>query len=277
MFDQEAIAKALNARGWELPFVLLDEIDSTNLEAKRHIREGNLPDGGLILTDRQTAGKGRLDRSWFAAEGKDLTFTLGFKNELNRIDIPKMSLAAALGICQVLETDYAIQARMKWPNDVLIGDEKVAGILSEYVTPEEFIIIGVGINVNSGKPDWDFPTVVPPTSLMSALGNEVDRVELLASCAVAMRDFIPFARWEYFPSFQTLYGTRAFYDNRRVTIYQDAFTAGAQGREGKEEPDKEHPIEGIALGIDRYGALIVRDDGGTDHSVRAGDLVVVKE
>ena len=271
MFHREIVEDALKVKGWELPLVLMDQVDSTNLEAKRLIHDGQLPDGGLILTDRQTAGKGRLGREWFAAEGKDLTFTLVFKNELNRIDIPKTSLAAALGICQALERDYEISPRMKWPNDVLIGDEKMAGILSEYITPEEFLIIGIGINVNSGESNWKFTTLTPPISIKAAIGKEIDRENLVASCAVAIRDFLPFARWEHFPTFQTLYGTRAFYGDKRVTIYEDAFTNGTS-----EKPDTQNAIEGVPLGIDRYGALLVRDDSGQDHSVRAGDMVVVQ-
>ncbi len=272
MFDHDTVENALNEAGWELPLVLLDEIDSTNTEAKRRIREKQLPDGGLILTDRQTAGKGRLERTWYAVEGKDLTFTLAFKNELNRVDIPKTGLAAALGVCEALEKEFSLDPWLKWPNDIIVEGKKVGGILSEYITPQEFIIIGVGLNVNSDDTDWKFDTYTPPTSLKSMLGADVERESLLASCAVAIRDYLQFARWEYFPTFQTLYERRAFYSGKRVTIYQDVYTEDGSG-----EPDDENAVEGIAMGIDRYGALTVRDDDGKDHSVRAGDMVVVKE
>jgi len=272
MFDCTVVEDALRAKGWDLPFVLCDELDSTNHEAKRLVLDGKLPNGGLVLTDRQSAGKGRLGRTWYAVEGKDLTFTLAFKNDLNRIDIPKTGLTAALGICHALEKDFGIAARLRWPNDILVEGEKVAGILSEYIAPQEFILIGVGINVNSGKDDWKFTAVTRPTSLTAASGAPIDREALLASCATSVRDFLSFARWEYFPTFQALYETRAFYGNKRVAIYQDAFNDEAE--ETPAGSGVQNVIEGIALGIDRYGALLVRDDMGRDHSVRAGDVVL---
>ncbi len=274
MLDYAKLEAALREAGWYLPFKLYDEVDSTNVEAKRLIREDGFEEGGLIAADKQTAGKGRLGRSWFASPGKDLTFTLAFKNTLNRVDIPKTGLAAALGICDALEKQHGIETRLKWPNDILIGGHKIAGILSEYVTPEEFIIVGVGLNVNSTKSDWKFTTVTPPTSIKTATGREYERESLMASCAVGVRDFLSFARWEYFPTFKTLYETRAFLDNMRVVVYLDAY--------GDREADKDVDIreahrlviEGTALAIDRYGALIVRDDDGFDHTVRAGDMVL---
>ena len=272
MFNCNVVEDALKAKGWDLPFVLCDELDSTNSEAKRLVLDGSLPDGGLVLTDRQSAGKGRLGRTWYATEGKDLTFTVVFPNTLNRVDIPKTGLTAALGICHALEKDFGIAAHLKWPNDILVDGQKVAGILSEYVTPQEFILIGVGINVNSDKDDWKFTAVTRPTSLMAATGAAIEREALLASCAVAMRDFLSFARWEYFPTFQALYETRAFYGNKRVAVYQDAFNEDAE--ETPAGKGGQNVIEGVALGIDRYGALLVRDDLGRDHSVRAGDVVL---
>ena len=274
MFDLEAVETALHDKGWELPLVLCDEVDSTNLEAKRLVRRGELLKGGIVLADRQTAGKGRLGRAWVAAEGKDLTFSLVFRNDLNRVDIPKTGLAAALGICHALEKDYSIGARLKWPNDILIGGEKISGILSEYVTPEEFIIIGIGINVNSDKRNWSFSTVTKPTSLKITAGNELEREPLLASCAVGVRDFLTFAKWEYFPTFQTLYETRAFYDNMRVAVYLDAYNDDESTVDESNSQAAKRVIEGIALGIDRYGALRVKDDDGNDHIIRAGDMVL---
>lgn len=277
MFDHETVESALAEKGWEWPLKLYDEVDSTNLEAKRLVRQGELLEGGIVLADRQTAGKGRLGRTWVAAEGKDLTFTLVFRNELNRVDIPKTGLAAALGICHALEKDYGIEARMKWPNDILIDHEKISGILSEYITPEEFIIVGVGLNVNSDKSDWDFSTITKPTSLMAAAGEELAREPLLASCAVGMRDFLQFAKWEYFPTFQTLYEKKAFFDNMRVAVYLDAYADDEASSDGNNEGRRDvskRVIDGIALGIDRYGALRVRDDDGNDHIIRAGDMVL---
>ncbi len=274
MFDLEAVETALRDKGWELPLVLRDEVDSTNLEAKRLVRRGELLEGGIVLADRQTAGKGRLGRAWVAAEGKDLTFSLVFRNDLNRVDIPKTGLAAALGICHALEKDYSIGARLKWPNDILIGGEKISGILSEYVTPEEFIIIGIGINVNSGKSNWSFSTITKPTSLKITAGHELEREPLLASCAVGVQDFLTFAKWEYFTTFQTLYETRAFYDNMRVAVYLDAYNDDESTKDQSNSEAAKRVIEGIALGIDRYGVLQVRDDDGYDHIIRAGDMVL---
>jgi BirA family biotin operon repressor/biotin-[acetyl-CoA-carboxylase] ligase len=274
MFDNDAVRGALDNKGWEWPLKLFEEVDSTNLEAKRLIRRGKLLEGGIVLADKQTAGKGRLGRLWVAAPGKDLTFTLVFRNELNRVDIPKTGLAAALGICHALEKDFGINARLKWPNDILIDREKISGILSEYVTPEEILLIGIGINVNSEEKDWDFSTITKPTSLKIAAGKELDRGQLLASCAVGVRDFLAFAKWEYFPTFQALYETKAFYEHMRVAVYVDAYSSNEPDEKENNNDVVQRVIEGTALGIDRYGALRVKDDDGQDHIVRAGDMVL---
>ncbi|MEN9468084.1 MAG: hypothetical protein RL081_2085, partial [Pseudomonadota bacterium] len=130
---------------------VLPQIDSTNTELMRRARAGQI-EPVLLVAERQTAGRGRLGRDWSSdtqAQGRTLTFSLGLP--LTPADWSGLSLAVGLSVVQSLHP----QLRLKWPNDVWLGDRKVAGILIETasVGQDRYVVIGIGINIEAGARD----------------------------------------------------------------------------------------------------------------------------
>lgn len=155
----------------------LDEVDSTNSHAKQTRDEGFDGDFIVINANRQTGGRGQGDHVWESEEGMNLTFSCIFKPEKLKIcDVCKISQAVSLGVADfikaVLENEIRDNVKLKWPNDVYVGDSKIAGILIENVFKGEFVdssVIGIGININQ----VEFSEWIPnPVSLKLLSGDE---------------------------------------------------------------------------------------------------------
>jgi len=153
----------------DLPLGLIryfDRIDSTNLEASR-LSSNGAPDLSLVVADEQTAGRGRAGRQWLSPPGMGLSFSLisrsiGQVQLISGQEIARFTALGAVAVCGVLQDKYGIDALIKWPNDVLIDENKVAGILAEAHWMDdrpETIVIGVGVNVSPGS--------VPPDNSIS--------------------------------------------------------------------------------------------------------------
>ena len=129
----------------------LDCVDSTNLFAKQEARQG-APHGTLVVAEEQTAGRGRLERTWTSWPGASLCFSLVLRpNNVAPADAPQLTHVVALAVARVLRRDLGIDARLKWPNDVVVDGRKVCGILVEMSCELDlihYVILGVGINVH---------------------------------------------------------------------------------------------------------------------------------
>ena len=186
----------------EFPIVRLDVVDSTNTYAKDHARE--LPDGTLVSARVQTAGRGRMGRSWLSGAGLDIMATCVFK----KLDRPFLAGAitgvAALDV--ISEAAPELSAYLKWPNDIYVGSAKLAGLLSEAVWERgamQCIVCGIGVNVNSGD-ELLSGAGQPAASLFSLTGRHFDVDFLIDGLAKAVnRHYIKcqhpprevFARW----------------------------------------------------------------------------------
>ncbi|MEI6893029.1 MAG: biotin--[acetyl-CoA-carboxylase] ligase [Pontiella sp.] len=129
-----------------------DRLGSTNAYMKDHFtKQLSLKNGSIFATREQTAGRGRSDRKWISPPDANLCFSLFIETSRALMDTPSLTMAAALGITEFLNAQR-IPASPKWPNDVLVGNKKICGILSERVErkthPKAGIIIGIGLNVN---------------------------------------------------------------------------------------------------------------------------------
>ena len=150
-----------------------NEIDSTNNYLKNSYRL--LSNFTFVSTDYQSKGKGRNNRSWTSKPGENLMFSFLIKDEALIIHAPIISLLTAIEVAKLLEAYKIPNVSIKWPNDVLIDDEKVCGILAEGELPS-YLIVGVGINVNQKE----FPNDLrrPATSLSIKLKKEINIDEL---------------------------------------------------------------------------------------------------
>jgi BirA family transcriptional regulator, biotin operon repressor / biotin---[acetyl-CoA-carboxylase] ligase len=217
---------------------------STNDDAAGLAEQG-APHGSLVMADHQTAGRGRVGRSWYSPPDHNLYFSLILRPATAPADTALLTLAAGVAIAEVLEL------QIKWPNDVVApGFRKVAGLLCEMDVSQGrvvSVVLGVGINVNQP----DFPPDLPLAASLRTLGGEpVERYGLLARLLPVLEHRI-----------QQIEG-----DRQAIVCAWSALSAttGQRVRVGD--------LEGVATGLRADGALLLRLDDGREYPVVAGDV-----
>ncbi len=218
--------------------------------------------GTLCLCERQTHGKGRMQRTWEAAEGENLLQSVLLRPKLTPEQGQLCTLAAAVALAEAIEEQTGQPARIKWPNDIVVGTRKVAGILTEMAVnmdSVEHAIIGAGVNVNQRS----FPKALEDkaTSLALLTGASVDRRALL--CLYLLRLEEAMERVEA----DGLAGIREEYEARSVTLGKRVkVQSGLLGQTVD--------MIGIATGLSDTGALLVTDENGMEHPVLSADVSV---
>jgi BirA family biotin operon repressor/biotin-[acetyl-CoA-carboxylase] ligase len=155
-------------------------VESTQAVARAWADTGT-PEGSVVLTDHQTAGRGRHGRPWIAPAGTALLFSVVLRPALPVSRWPEIPLVAGCAVAEALEAVAPVSARLKWPNDVLVGGRKLAGILAEGVAGVlPLIILGIGVNVSQRERDWP-PDVRDRAASLSGLGAAVGRPTLLTA------------------------------------------------------------------------------------------------
>ncbi|MCJ7817602.1 MAG: biotin--[acetyl-CoA-carboxylase] ligase, partial [Candidatus Thorarchaeota archaeon] len=155
MIDLNLLKSGFNISVLKLQVKIFDYLDSTNVEAKRQIIDGNKHDL-LVVSSLQTAGKGRLSRTWFSPEG-GLYFSLVLKPRLGPQFAPLASLLCGCAVAKGLQSLGIDRVQLKWPNDVLVMEDKIAGILNDLVSIDSidsWMILGIGINQNMATKDF---------------------------------------------------------------------------------------------------------------------------
>jgi BirA family biotin operon repressor/biotin-[acetyl-CoA-carboxylase] ligase len=239
----------------------LEACGSTNDRAAEEAR-GGAAAGLVVAADSQTAGRGRLGRSWHSPPGSNLYVSILLRPRRPPAEIPPLTLLAGGALATAL-ADLGFAPRLKWPNDVEMVDQtgrrrKVAGILTEMSSAGErcaHVVVGVGLNVNGE----DFPPEIAEraTSLRREGGRPVDRAIVLAAflnrLEPMLEDFEARGPAAAVAAFEAHAGLPAAC---RVTV---------PGRRGDR-------LEGVALGVDPDGALRLRDETGHIHRVISGEL-----
>jgi BirA family biotin operon repressor/biotin-[acetyl-CoA-carboxylase] ligase len=166
------------------PVRYFDSLGSTNEEAARWAEQG-APDLALVVADEQTQGRGRSGRQWFTPSGSALAFSLVLRfanwDQTGRL-IARLTALGALAVSDALHLDYGLPAQIKWPNDVLIGRRKVAGVLTEAFWQGEqlnAVVLGIGVNVAAKAVPSARDLIYPATSVEGEAGHGINRLELL--------------------------------------------------------------------------------------------------
>ncbi len=181
--SSEALLKILSTKYFGRPTLVYDRVTSTNALGFE-IAQKEDSHGAVILAEQQTAGKGRLGRTWYSPNRKNLYFSIVLLPQMSLASLCWLPLLTGLALAESLETLTDLPISLKWPNDILIRDKKLAGILCEAKQQEgkgRVVVIGVGINLNSEKKD--FPAILQETatSLKIESFQDFDRHTLLAS------------------------------------------------------------------------------------------------
>lgn len=167
---------------WSPAIRYLEECDSTNRIAAEWAR-GGAADGSIVITDHQTAGRGRLARSWSSVPGAGLQFSIVLRPELSADSLGLLNIVAGSALA-VAAVALGLPAKLKWPNDLILNGRKAAGILAETVPgPNEFasVVLGIGVNVNHRAEDFPEELASSATSFRIASGKEFDRIDVLAA------------------------------------------------------------------------------------------------
>ncbi|MDF1602979.1 biotin--[acetyl-CoA-carboxylase] ligase [Nocardioides sp. YIM 152315] len=238
---------------------VLRETTSTNAVAAERARAG-APEGSVVAAEHQTAGRGRLDRSWATPPRSALLFSVVLRPTVPAAVWPWLPLLTGYVVARALR-GAGYDAGTKWPNDVLIGDEKIAGILVERLqTPSgPAAVVGIGLNVSLTPEELPVPTA---TSLLIASGAEPDRTDLLVLLVEALVE--AYDAWQA--------GGESARDRLAASYAAACVTVGRDVRVDLPSGD---PLTGRATGVDRDGRLVVRGPAG-ETAVGAGDVVHVR-
>lgn len=175
---------------FNFPFLYIKETESTNIVALDLLSKTNPLPGFLVITDYQTAGKGQYGRNWLSEPGKNILFSLIFMPlNLSVNDIFRLHLASSIALIRTLKKWNLSQLTIKWPNDIYVGSQKLAGILIQnqlkgYMV--ESSVIGIGININQAY----FPAALNATSIILETGIEIIREELVIEIRSQLLDMM---------------------------------------------------------------------------------------
>jgi len=225
-------------------FFVLDSTDSTNAEALRRLNNGVEPPF-LILSERQTAGRGRRGRKWVSPFAENLYYSLVLRIEGGARQLEGLSLVVGLAVLRVLRDAGLTEVGLKWPNDLLVSGRKIAGILLELAgDPADVchVVIGIGININMQAMCEEIDQ--PWTSLRIETGELADRNVLVCRLNEQLQNYLSKHKTLGFSALRAEWEANHLLQERSVML-----TAGSQ------------QVEGVVLGIDRRGALRLRVDG----------------
>lgn len=242
------------------PLRYYPQIGSTNSEAAGWLEAG-APDRALVVADEQTSGRGRAGRRWLTPPGSALAFSLVLRPDLiDKVSpetIGRLAALGALAVCDALQAAYALQAQIKWPNDVLLERRKAAGILAEtHWSGDRLLgaILGIGINVASPAVPAD--VIFPATCIEAVVGQKIDRWVLLRQVLQALLTWR--ARLQE-PAFIEAWQERLAFRGEWVRIVPTDGVGIA-------------PRVGQVLGLESDGALRLKDRAGQVFTARSGEV-----
>jgi BirA family transcriptional regulator, biotin operon repressor / biotin---[acetyl-CoA-carboxylase] ligase len=254
VLTEDSLLRAVGAAGIEVPPRFADVTGSTNADGLA-LAEGGAPEWTVIGAGHQTEGRGRRGRSWSSAPGKALLFSVVLRPASPADRIPVMSLLAAERMARSCHQLSGLEVGCKWPNDVVVGDRKLAGVLPQASVADgrvRHVVIGIGVNVAMEEPDFPGDVGVTATSLARE-GAEVDPGALLERFLAGFREAYPPANH-----------ARALEEYRRRCI--------TLGRRIRATASGGEVVEGRAARVDDRGGLVVETADGA-RTLSFGEVV----
>jgi BirA family transcriptional regulator, biotin operon repressor / biotin---[acetyl-CoA-carboxylase] ligase len=241
--------------------VVREETGSTNEDARWLGRQG-AEEGTVVLAEAQTAGRGRMGRPWIGPARANLYLSVLLRPPSPPAEAAWFTLLAAVELCRTIRELFLLDARIKWPNDILLNGRKAAGILAEMEAEMErihFIVLGIGVNLNMTEAMFPAEILYPATSVSLALGREVGRVDFARRLLESLdRGYDGLLREGPAPV-------------REAWMRYSAHT-------GK-PVDVNTPgggLRGRFVGIDACGAMILETEGNIRQTIHVGDVVRVR-
>jgi BirA family transcriptional regulator, biotin operon repressor / biotin---[acetyl-CoA-carboxylase] ligase len=224
--------------------VLKEELSSTNDEAKRMALAGE-EEGTAVVAKRQTAGKGRLGRHWSSPEG-GIYLSIVLRPHLTPGEMLRMTVLFGIPVAQAIAETTGLEARLKWPNDVIVSGKKVAGLLTESVSQGgqmSYLVLGIGVNLNSPEAELEGER---PGSLATLGGRKFDEEAFLHKLLFHLDDFY------------------VKYSKGEVSVDEYVRISSTIGKHVVGSVGDQH-IAGKAMYVDDTGALIIKGDDGLTY------------
>lgn len=258
VYGPNELASRMNTKWAGRNLLFFEILDSTNICAKRE-GEAGAPHGTLVVTESQTAGRGRRGKGWESPRGINIYFTILLRPELAPDRASMLTLVMAHSVARVIRETTSMEARIKWPNDVVVNGKKICGILTELSAEPGYIhhlVIGTGINV--GLQEFPGELAHKAASLEGESGTKISRGLLLAEVMAAFEeDYEAFIRaGDLSPLLETYHKMLVNLDARVCVL------------------DPQGQYTGTSRGINEVGELLVEKDNGQVEQVYAGEVSV---
>ncbi len=252
---REGLTTEIFGRG---DIVYFNETDSTNTRAKELADQG-APEGTVIVSEKQTGGRGRKGRNWFSPSREGIYVSLILRPGISPDEAPKTTLLTAVAVAEALISLTLLKVSIKWPNDILINGKKIAGILTEIraeIDAIDYIIVGLGLNVNT--PDFPDDIKEKATSILIETGKHFPRVRVIREYLKQYERYYKILGRIGFETILTRWKELSNIIGRQITV---------------EATGTKHT--GQVQDIDRGGVLILKDNAGKYHRIFSGDVILM--
>jgi BirA family transcriptional regulator, biotin operon repressor / biotin---[acetyl-CoA-carboxylase] ligase len=260
--NQESLKKSLAGKFIGHQLYYYEEISSTNDETFL-LGVAGAPEGTVLIAESQSAGKGRMQRLWHSPAGSNIYTSIILRPNMTPAEAPQISILAGVAVAEVLNGYCPDRIKLKWPNDVLINGKKVCGILSQVKTAAskvDFIVLGIGINVNISYNEFPKELCNLATSLDMETGRENSRLELIISL------YENLAKWY-----------KQLLQNGFNPIKKRWLSLSPMIGEMVQVKFQEEAVSGKAIGLDDDdGSLILLTADNKEVKVSAGDATIIK-
>jgi len=238
----------------------VQETESTNLLAFR-LAENSAPEGTVVIAEAQTAGKGRLGRHWESPPGVNLYCSVILRPPMSPVRAPQLTFVSAVAVARAIEQITKLQPTIKWPNDILLNGQKVAGLLNEMSAETDTIhcvVLGIGVNINMRREQFPPDLRQPATSLFLENGACVNRVDVTRALLTALDLIYDDYLRHGFSVIREEWLSRSTVQGRRVRV------SSGHGE-----------TEGVVIGVDHDGALLLARGDNAPERVLAGDVTIL--
>jgi len=237
------------------------KVDSTN-DVAYELAEKSLPEGSVVIAEEQAKGKGRHGRLWASPSKGGIYMSCILRPQMTPNEIPKITLLAAVAVAKAIRVFTGLNPVIKWPNDILINNKKVCGILTEMKAEQDtidFVVIGIGINVNTNVRELPKGACSLKDELHHAKREELSRVELTKKVLEMLEEeYLRLNKEGFKPIIDEWKQMSSMLGSRVKVVMQN------------------RTFEGVAHDIDPDGAFVVRSESGLLERISSGDIVVMK-
>ena len=253
-------SRAVRPGGLWREIEVVEGTGSTNADLLARALAGE-PEGTVLAAEEQRAGRGRMGRAWTSPPRAALTFSLLLKPAVPPARRGWLPLLTGVAVAEAVTKATGVETGLKWPNDLLAADAKLAGILAE--AAGDAVVVGIGLNVSTEPAEFPAPRpgALPATSLRAAGATALDREELLLATLEGFERW--YRAWQQAGGDPDRSGLRPEYTRLSATI----------GRTVRAELPGGQALSGPAVGVDSDGRLLVRLSSGSEVAVAAGDVV----